>query len=452
MRKTFRGGIHPPEMKEATEALPLSAAPAPDEVVIPLVQHIGAPCQPCVKKGDEVKRGQRVGEPGGFVSAPVHASISGKVIAVEPRPHYLGRKTPAVVIQSDGKDEWLDGLNVETDISGLSREAIVERVMAAGLVGMGGATFPTHVKLSPPPDSPIDTLILNGAECEPHVTCDNRLMIERPEDIVAGLKLMMQLVHAGRGIIGVESNKPEACEALHRAAEAEEAISVEVLPTKYPQGSEKQLIFALTGRKVPAGGLPMAVNVVNQNVGTTIALYEAVRYGRPLVERALTITGSGVERPANLVVRIGTSIHMLLDQAGLKPDTNKLILGGPMMGLAQYTFDIPVTKGTNCILALADAESWEHGACIRCGRCLAACPMGLNPSAISIACEAKDIDAIKATQILDCFECGCCNYVCPSKRPIVHWVKFGKAELAKLKAQMQKKAADTTRQLAAEKA
>jgi len=442
MAQTFRGGIHPPEMKEATSEMPLKVAPVPDEVIIPLVQHIGAPCNPIVDKGDQVKRGQMVGEPGGFVSAPVHASISGTVTKVEPRPHYLGRKIPAIVIQSDGKDEWADGLNVEAEIGSLSREQLIERIQSAGIVGLGGATFPTHVKLSPPNNSPIDTVILNGAECEPYVTCDDRIMIERPNDIVEGLKIMMKVLNANTGIIGIEANKPKAIETLREAVDKEPSISVATLKVKYPQGSEKQLIYALTRRKVPAGGLPMAVGVVNQNVATTLAVYYAAKYKKPLIERALTITGDGVEQPGNYMVRVGTSVRELLDMAGMKPEANKLVLGGPMMGLAQYTQDISVTKGTNGILVIANAESWDHTACIRCGSCVDACPMNLNPSEISIACEASDVSAIKSTQILDCFECGSCAYVCPSKRPIVHWVKFGKAELSKLKAQNQQKAVE----------
>lgn len=447
----FRGGVHPPENKEATKDLPLRAAPVPPEVVIPMVQHLGAPCEPVVKKGEAVRKGQRVGAPCGFVSAPVHASVSGKVLAVEPRPHFLGRMVLAVIIENDGEEAWAEGLNVEADVHSLPRQEILERIMNAGLVGLGGATFPTHVKLSPPPDKPIDTIIINGAECEPYVTCDNRLMLERADEIIEGLKIMLSVVGARDGIIGVESNKPEAYEALRQAARGEPSIRVEMLPTKYPQGSEKQLIYALTGRKVPAGGLPMAVGVVNQNVGTTVALYEGVRYNRPLIERALTVTGEGVERPANLLVRVGTPIGWLLEQCGLRPQTNKVVLGGPMMGVAVSTLDMPVTKGTNCLLTMVEARQWDYRACIRCGRCLRACPMNLNPSEISVACESKSLDDILRTQILDCFECGCCTYVCPSRRPIVQWVKFGKVEIAKFKAQEQKKTTDTHRQVPAEK-
>ena len=439
--KTFPGGIHPREHKGLSKDKAIEPFPAPQQVVLPMSQHIGVPCAPTVKKGDEVKLGQVVGEPDPaspkrFVSAPVHASVSGKVVAIEPRPHPLGKATLAVVIENDGQDAWADGVLAETDPSGLDDEAIKNRILAAGIVGMGGATFPTHVKLSPPPDTVIDTLILNAAECEPYLTCDYRLMMEHPAELVEGLQLLGNAVDAKALWIGIEANKPDAFEALRSAADGT-GIRVEMCKVKYPQGAEKQLIYALTGRKVPAGGLPLAVGVVVQNVGTAYAVCEAIRTGKPLVERVVTVTGDGVDTPANYLVRLGTPVGALLEAAGLRDDARRVILGGPMMGLAQYTGDVPVIKGTSGVLVLRGAEPVAWRPCISCGRCVEVCPMSLMPNEISIACESQNVDAIAATTILDCFECGACTYVCPARRPIVQWAKFGKAELAKRRAQQQ---------------
>ena len=440
---TFRGGVHPNDAKTDTRDKPTEMLPPPEQVIIPLSQHIGAPARAVVAKGDAVKKGQIIGEQAGFISAPVHATVAGTVKAVEPRPHYMGRAVPAVVIDNDGSEEWAPGVNVECDWTQLSVDDLKERVQNAGIVGLGGATFPAYVKLSPPPDQPIDTVILNGAECEPYVTCDFRMMLERPAEIVEGLKVMIKVLGAEQAFIGIEDNKPEAVDALTKAAAGEANIAVTVLHVKYPQGSEKQLIYACTGRVVPAGALPMAVGVVNHNVGTTIAVYEAVKFNRPLIERALTISGEGVENAGNYMVRIGTPLGVLLDKAVVRESANKLILGGPMMGLAQGTQEIPVVKGTNNVLVLAGAGTWEARPCIRCGRCVGVCPMFLLPSHLSRICEAQDMDEMKKSTILDCFECGCCTYVCPSKRPIVQHVKWGKAELQKLKAAEAKKAKES---------
>jgi electron transport complex protein RnfC len=413
----------------------------PEQVVLPMVQHIGVPCVPTVEKGDAVKMGQVVGTPDPesprrFVSARVHASVSGEVVAVEPRPHPISKPTLAVVIANDGADTWQEGLLDEADPEGLAPTDIKDRIQAAGLVGMGGAAFPTHVKLNPPPDKPIDTVILNAAECEPYLTCDYRLMLERPGELVEGLELIVRALRAKNLLIGVEANKPDAAEALSRAAKGT-SIRVELCQVKYPQGAEKQLIHVLTGRTVPAGGLPLDVGVVVQNVATALAVRDAVRNNKPLVERALTVTGAGVQQPANLLVRLGTCIQAVLDEAGLADAARKVVLGGPMMGFAQYDTAVPVIKGTSGVLVLTEDVPQAWRACISCGRCVEVCPMKLTPNEISIACEAGDVDAIAATTIMDCYECGCCTYVCPSKRPIVHWVKFGKAELAKRQAKKQ---------------
>ncbi|MFH1731212.1 MAG: electron transport complex subunit RsxC [Planctomycetota bacterium] len=445
MPKTFTGGIHPPDRKELAKDKPIERLPAPPELILYLSQHIGAPAAAVVEKGDAVKKGQVIGEARGFVSAVIHSPVSGKVKAVEPRPHPLGQKAPAVIIENDGNDEWLDGANEERDTAGMAGGDIREEIRKAGIVGMGGATFPTHVKLSPMDGKPITDLVINCAECEPYLTCDYRQMLEQAGEIVGGLELLMKATAAPKGWIAVESNKPDAYEALEAAAAAagEGAISVELLEVKYPQGAEHQITAALLGREIPSGGLPIDIGVICQNTATAVAVNDAIRFNKPLIERALTVTGEGVENPANYLVPLGTPLGEILGRAGLKDGANKLIIGGPMMGLAQYTSDVAVTKGTSGILALTGADAYEPEACIRCGRCVEVCPWRLVPSYLSIICEARNIDAIKASDIMDCKECGCCTYVCPSRRPIVHLVKYGKAELMRLRAEEKAKKKDT---------
>jgi electron transport complex protein RnfC len=432
--KTFHGGVHPADRKELSKDKPIEDFPPPGLAVLYLSQHIGAPAQPVVAKGDAVRKGQVVGEAAGFVSAPVHASVSGTVKAVEPRPHPLGRKVPAVVIENDGEEAWAEGVNEERDVSAMSPDDIRTAIQEAGIVGLGGATFPTHVKLSPIDGKPISDLVINCAECEPYLTCDYRQMLEQADAVVAATRILMKATGAPNGWIAVESNKTDAAEVLSKAASDEPGIRVELCEVKYPQGAEHQITAALLGREIPSGGLPLDVGVVCQNTGTAVAIYEALRFHKPLIERVLTVTGEGVERPANLRARLGTPVSAILDAAGVRPEMNKLVIGGPMMGLAQYTADVAVQKGTSGILALADARAYESHACIRCGRCVEVCPWHLVPSYLSIICEAKDIDAIRSSDIMDCKECGCCTYVCPSRRPIVHLVKYGKGELAALRA------------------
>jgi len=440
MARSFRGGVHPHDAKEPTRDRTIAELPLPDRVALLMSQHIGAPCAPTVKKGDRVLTGQVVGEARGFVSAPVHSSIRGKVVAVEPRPSPVtGARVPAVIVERDGEDEWAEGTNVErADAADLDGDRIKELIFQAGIVGLGGATFPTHVKLSPPPDKKIDTVILNGAECEPYLNCDNRLMREKPEEVAKGFQLILRALGCDNGVIAVESNKPKAFEAMRKAADGQ--ARVEMLKVKYPQGAEHQLIKALLGREVPwRGGLPMAVGVVVQNVATAYAAYEAVYLARPLIGRVVTVTGDGVEDPGNFLVRNGASVGLLLERAGLKPEAKKLIFGGPMMGIAQRSSDTPVTKGTSGVLVLTDAAIFESGPCIRCGRCVNACPYGLMPAAISRAIERRSIEGALEWNVLECKECGCCTYVCPAKRPIVHQVKFAKAEIAKQKAREKAK-------------
>jgi len=433
---TFARGTHPPDNKEFTASKALEPAPVPKRVIIPLSQHIGAPCRAEVGIGDTVKKGQVIGQAEAFVSAPVHATVSGKVVAVAPMPHTLGRDVPSVVIENDGQETWVEGLEEAADVLSPDAETLKAKVKAAGIVGMGGATFPTHVKLSPPKEKKIDCVILNGAECEPYLTADYRLMIEKPAEVVSGLKILMKILGVDRGYIGIEDNKPEALRVMEEAVKADGGIEVYSLPVKYPQGAEKMLIKAVVDREVPAGGLPMDVGVVVQNIGTAVAIHEAVRYGRPLLERVVSVTGRGIAEPKNLMVRIGTPLSELIDFCGgFRYDAGKVIAGGPMMGFAQSNLDAPVIKGTSGLLVLTPEESEVsgHGPCIRCSRCIDACPMGLQPAMLSVLAEAEMYEDMKEYDLMNCFECGTCAYVCPSKRPIVQWVKLAKMTLARKK-------------------
>ncbi len=433
---TFSGGIHPAENKELTSRKPTVTAATPARAIIPVSQHIGAPSKPLVTIGQEVKKGEKIGESAGFVSVPVHASISGKVSAIGAFPHPFGTNIQSIVIESDGKDEWVPGLVERPDYGKLSAEELKTIVQEAGIVGLGGATFPTHVKLSPPKEKPVDVVILNGAECEPYLTSDHRLMLERPIDIVEGMKILMKVLGVKKGYIGIESNKPDAIEVMKKAAAGSPEIVVWPMKVKYPQGAEKMLIKATVNRTVPAGGLPMDVGVVVQNVGTAAAIYGAVRHGRPLVERYVTVTGRGVREPKNFLARIGTPFSQLIEEAGgLTEGAAKVISGGPMMGVSQFTLDVPVIKGTSGILVLPKTEVSvrSYGPCIRCARCVDACPMKLQPSMIGLFIEKGHYEDAKDYNLMDCFECGSCTFVCPSNRPMVQWVKKAKKELLKKK-------------------
>ncbi|MBZ0157406.1 MAG: electron transport complex subunit RsxC [Alphaproteobacteria bacterium] len=427
---TFKGGIHPPDKKELSKAKAISPAKPPKRVVLPLVQHIGAPCKLSVRIGQEVKMGEVIGTPEGFVSAPVHASVSGKVIAIGDFPLPTGRMVPSVVIENDGKEEWTS-LKDNPDYMKLSPDELKGKVRDAGIVGMGGAAFPAHVKLSPPKEKPVDVVILNGAECEPYLTADYRLMLERPSEVVEGLKVLMRIVNVSKGVIGIESNKPDAIEAMQRAVAGEPSLQVCALEVKYPQGAEKMLIKAAVDRDVPARGLPMDVGVVVQNIGTAVAVYEAARYGKPLIERVVTVTGEGIREPGNLLVKIGSLVSDLIGECGgFRSEVAKVVSGGPMMGFALYSLDVPVTKGTSGILVLPEegvVHAEDFGPCIRCGRCIDICPMGLMPSMLSVLSEKGLYEEAKDYNLFDCFECGSCTYVCPSKRPIVQLVRLAKS-------------------------
>ncbi|MDZ7373183.1 MAG: electron transport complex subunit RsxC [candidate division KSB1 bacterium] len=434
-RRGFRGGVHPPENKELTAEKPIEILPPPPVVVIPVQQHIGAPGQPIVQAGDRVRVGDRLTEPGGYVSVPVHASISGIVKAIEPRPHPLGTTALSIVIEGDGQDEWSDTVVDDEAWDQLPAEEIRERIRMAGLAGMGGAAFPTHVKLSPPPNKPIDTFILNGAECEPYLTADHRLMLEYPEEIVRGMKIILRVLRPAKAFIAIEDNKMDAVRAMRQAVQRE-GLSCEVvaLPVKYPQGAEKQLIKALTGREVPRGGLPMDVGCLVHNVGTARAIYQAVAKRRPVIDRVVTVTGRGVVEPKNLLVRIGTPFSFVLEHCGgIRDGAARVLMGGPMMGIAQFTLDVPVVKGTSGIVVLnqEEVDRRQMAVCIRCARCIDACPMGLMPTTLYHLVKAKRFEGAQDYGVLDCIECGSCAYVCPAGLPLVHAMKWGKMEVSR---------------------
>lgn len=431
--RTFPGGVHPPEYKHLSESKPIEAAKPPERVVIPLSQHIGAPCKPIVAVGDVVKMGQKIGEAQGFVSVPVHSSVSGKVLAIGPAWHPLGGQQPAITIENDGKDTAVEPLPSLQDITAVERKELVQRVCELGVVGMGGAAFPTHVKLSPPKDKPIDTAILNGSECEPYLTADHRLMLEEPERIIRGFIAIMHILAAKRGVIGIEANKPDAIQVMRSSLNGRKNVEVVSLMVKYPEGGEKQLIKALLNREVPPPpGLPMDVGVVVQNVGTAAAIADALFEGRPLVQRVTTVTGSGVAEAKNLLVRIGTLASDLVRECGGHVgQPGKIIFGGPMMGIALSTDQVPVCKGTSGVFILTkdDALMREPDACIRCGRCVDACPIHLRPYHIGLLLEQDRLDAAEAESVMDCIECGACGYICPAARWLVHLFKGAKAQI-----------------------
>ncbi|WP_425446567.1 electron transport complex subunit RsxC [Dethiothermospora halolimnae] len=429
---TFKGGVHPPHFKRYTEQVAIARAKDPEIVKIPLQQHIGAPCEPIVKIGDKVKVGQKIGEAKAFVSAPIHSSVSGTVKKIAQFDSSTGSKALSIVIESDGLNEVHEDVKSKGSLDSLSKEEIINIIKESGITGMGGAGFPTHVKLSPPPEKKIDTVILNGAECEPFLTADHRLMLEKPEKIVDGLKAIMKAVDVNKGYIGIEENKPDAIKVMKEIVSKESNIEVIAVVTKYPQGDEKRLINAITGREVPSGGLPMDVGVVVNNVGTAAAIADAIKTGMPLIERIVTITGEAISEPKNLIVKVGTSFKEVIEQCGgYKEKVGKLISGGPMMGIAQFTDDVPVIKGTSGILALnkKQAKIAEPSPCIRCGKCVDICPIKLQPLFISQLSLKRMYDEAEEYSPLDCIECGSCSFICPSKRPLLQSIRVAKREI-----------------------
>jgi len=426
-----RAGVHPPACKLASSQA-IELVPLPSKVVLPLQQHIGACAKAIVKRGDEVKTGQVIAESNGFVSAPIHATISGTVkqISTVASP-MTGQPVPAIIIESDGEDEWIT--LAPADPEHLSNEEILTRIQNAGIVGMGGATFPTHVKLKPPPEKHIHTVIINGAECEPYITADDRLMLEETDRIIAGLRIVMQVLSVTRAHIAIEENKPQAIERMRRALaqlSPPEGIAVVVVPARYPMGAEKTLVKSILHAEVPEGGLPMDVGALVQNVATLTAIHDAVTLGKPLVERVVTITGM-VSEPRNLVARFGTPASSLIELCGeTDPSVDQVIFGGPMMGVAQPSFDSPIIKGTNCVLLMRSGFRDEYS-CIRCGRCIESCPMELIPLMFVNCVKKEEYEALTNYHIANCVECGACAYNCPANIPIVSYIKNGKAELRK---------------------
>jgi electron transport complex protein RnfC len=433
----FSHGVHPPEHKELTAHLPIRRMPYPDEVVLPLRQHAGKPAKLVVEKGMHVERGDVVAAADGYVSAPVHASTSGWVEGVEWWPHPDGSMTHAVRIRVEKYSAQVARPRLVPDWQGLTREQIVQAVQDAGVVGLGGAAFPTHVKLAPPKDMAIDTIVINGAECEPYLTTDHRIMVEYPDRVHLGVRIMMHTLGAKRAIIGVERNKPDAIAALERTKPKDIDVTILPLTVKYPQGAEKMLVKSVLDREVPSGKLPASVGVVVQNVGSAATIAEVFETGLPLVERIVTVSGRGISRPANLIVPVGTKLRDLLAFCGGRtPDAAEILFGGPMMGLAQRDLDVPVLKGTTGVVVLAEDEvrGAESFACIHCGHCLDACPMFLNPSLLGDLARAGRVEEMETEHLGDCMLCGSCSYVCPSNIPLAQLFQASKTALRKRKA------------------
>ncbi|MCZ8069135.1 MAG: electron transport complex subunit RsxC [Cytophagales bacterium] len=436
--KTFRlGGVHPQDNK-LSATVPLAQLPLPKQVTIPIVQHIGAPAKVVVQRGDTVKVGQVIAQHEGFISSNIHASCSGRIGIIEDVMDSSGFKHLAVNIRVKG-DDWLETIDrtdtLVEEIS-LSRDEIVARVMEAGVVGMGGAGFPSHAKIKVPEGKTIDTLIINGVECEPYLTADHRLMLEKPREIIVGIRILMKALGVSRAIIGIEDNKHNAIELFDEWLRGDKQIEVQPLEVQYPQGGEKQLIQAVLDREVPSGGLPADVGVIVHNVGTTFAIYEAVQKNKPLVERVITVTGKDAKQPSNLWVRIGTPVIELITAAGGLPEsTGKVVSGGPMMGKAIADLEVPVAKGTSGILVIAQAETKraEEYNCVHCGKCIEACPMGLEPYRLLLLSKAGQSEKSKRENVLDCIECGSCSFVCPSNRPILDYIRLSKTKVKKLK-------------------
>lgn len=442
--KTFAlGGIHPPENKLSANAA-IVELPPPKQAIVPLGQNLGAPSKPLVKRGDEVKVGQLIAEASGFISTNIHSPVSGKVLKIDQVINSTGFKRPGIVINVDG-DEWDEKIDRSEDLVttlDYTPEEIIEKVKQAGLVGMGGATFPTYVKLMPPPGKKAEFLIINGVECEPYLTSDHRLMLEKGKEVVIGTQLLMKALKVDKAIIGIENNKPDAINHLIELTKNVDGISIVSLKVQYPQGGEKQLIKATVNREVPSGKLPIEVGCVVQNVGTAFSVYEAVQKNKPLFERVVTVTGKAIRKPSNFLARIGTPIQNLIDAAeGLPENSRKIINGGPMMGKAVTSLEVPVVKGSSGILIMPEEESARktESACIRCSKCTNVCPMGLEPFLLSKASKVGKYDLAEDEKIMDCIECGSCQYACPASIPLLDYLRLGKGKVGQLIRNRNKK-------------
>lgn len=433
--KTFHGGVHPAEHKELSKESPLTQLLPKGELVYMTNQHIGKPASPVVKKGDRVLAGQIIAEAGGFVSANIVSSVSGTVKAVEPRKNASGGSAMAIVVENDGEYTLAEGVGVECDTNGLTGQEILSKVQKAGIVGMGGAGFPTHVKLTVKTPEKIDYVIANGAECEPYITCDDQLMRTKAAEIVGGMEYMLRLFPNAKGVVVVENNKPEAIAAMEQACQGHDRVYVQPVKTKYPQGGERSLITVITGKHLKLGMLPADAGCVVDNVATIYAIYRAVKFNEPLMERGFTVSGDAVQNPGNFIVKIGTSHQELVDACGgFKQDPKKVLSGGPMMGFAMTGLEAPICKNNNALTCLTVDEveiaEGQMTACLRCGRCSRACPLGLSPQLMQVAAIRKDYDRYEHKLYgLDCIGCGCCTYGCPAKRPLMQLFKTTKAEI-----------------------
>lgn len=439
LRSGFRHGVHPADSKHLTENVPIRRMGFPTEVVLPLRQHAGKPARLLVARGDKVERGDKIGAADGFISAPVHASATGTVAGVELWPHPDGSMAEVVRITVERYSPQIPRPRLVPRWEGLSPKEVVSAVQEAGVVGLGGAAFPTHVKLSPPPDTDVELLIVNGAECEPYLTTDHRTMAEYPERVHFGTRVMMQCLGVDRAVIGVEKNKPDAIDVLNKTIPDDLDITILPLTVKYPQGAEKMLIKAITGREVPSGKLPMHVGVIVQNAGSIATIAEVFETGLPLVERIVTVTGPGVKRPSNLIVPVGSKLRDVLDFCGgLNDDVTEVLFGGPMMGAPQTDLDVPIIKGTTGVVVLTRAETERHPVypCIHCGRCLDACPVFLNPQLLGSLAQVGRYEEMESSHLADCMLCGACSYVCPSNIPLSQMFALGKAALRKMSAKV----------------
>lgn len=430
--KTFKiGGVHPEENKRSANA-PIQILPFPKQAIIPLGQNLGAPSKPLVKRGDEVKTGQLIGSGESFIAANLHSPFTGKVSKIDNFLDSSGYRRPAIVIDVQEEDIWEDGIDTSTTIKReitADRQTIIDTIKACGIVGLGGATFPTHVKLMVPDGKKAEYLIINGVECEPYLTSDHRLMLEKGEEMLIGIQILMKALNVEKAIVGIENNKPDAINHLSELAKSYDGIQIQPLKVKYPQGGEKQLIKATVNREVPSGKLPIEVGCVVSNVGTAVAVYEAVQKNKPLIERVVTVTGKAVKKPSNFMVRVGTPVQQLIDAAeGLPENTGKMINGGPMMGKAITSTEVPVVKGTSGILLMKKEESRRKPLlnCIRCSKCTTVCPMGLEPFLLGKLVKLERYEDSMKERIMDCMECGSCHFTCPSNLPLLDYLRLGK--------------------------